>query len=95
MLKRDPSVRLEPWVSEIEKRIDVRRRCRSGPFCDVVKVEIQAPPAEIGPQYDRIGTLILDRNGKVKFPIELGGFEQSLIADFYNRVHALELKKPQ
>ena len=80
----------QPLYAKTEQRFDIRRRCRSRPFYYIVKVQVEATSSKIGPEYCRIAAFVLDRNGKLKFAIQVGPFEGDLIVDLYNWVHSEE-----
>src|SRR5262249_17269080 len=78
----------QPLYAKTEQRFDIRWRYRSRPFYYIVKVQIEATSLKIGPEYCRIAAFVLDRNGKLKFAIQVGPFEGALIVDLYNWVHS-------
>ena len=80
----------QPLYAKTEQRFDIRRRCCSRPFYYIIKVQVEATSSKIGPEYCRIAAFVLDRNGKLKFAIQVGPFEGDLIVDLYNWVHSEE-----
>src|SRR5215470_10405895 len=78
----------QPLYAKTEQRFDIRRRCRSRPFYYIIKVQVEAASSKIGPEYCRIAAFVLDRNGKLKFAIQVGPVEGALIVDLYNWVHS-------